>query len=126
MCNFFLESKDLPPIACYLYGKPGPDGGGKSMIVGVPRETYPGERRVALVPAVVPNLKKAGLEVVVETGAGLEAGYRTRTTPQRARRLPRNAPKYSAPPTFSCRYFATAQTTRRAKPTLRCSAAARF
>src|SRR6266446_2599386 len=45
------------------------------MIVGVPRETYPGERRVALVPAVIPNLKKAGLEVVVETGAGLEAGY---------------------------------------------------
>jgi len=45
------------------------------MIVGVPRETYPGERRVALVPAVVSNLKKAGLEVVVETGAGLEAGY---------------------------------------------------
>src|SRR5712691_5609720 len=75
MCNFFLESKDLPPIACYLYGKPGPDGGGKSMIVGVPRETYPGERRVALVPAVIPNLKKAGLEVVVETGAGVEAGY---------------------------------------------------
>ena len=45
------------------------------MIVGVPRETYPGERRVALVPAVIPNLEKAGLEVVVETGAGLEAGY---------------------------------------------------
>src|SRR6202171_1894824 len=45
------------------------------MIVGVPRETFPGERRVALVPAVVPNLAKAGLEVVVEAGAGLEAGY---------------------------------------------------
>ena len=45
------------------------------MIDGVPRETYPGERRVALVPAVIPNLKKAGLEVIVETGAGLEAGY---------------------------------------------------
>jgi len=45
------------------------------MIVGVPRETFPGERRVALVPAVVPNLAKAGLEVVVEAGAGVEAGY---------------------------------------------------
>src|ERR1700719_5330797 len=45
------------------------------MIVGVPRETFPGERRVALVPAVIPNLAKAGLEVVVEPGAGLEAGY---------------------------------------------------
>ncbi len=45
------------------------------MIVGVPRESFPGERRVALVPAVVPNLAKAGLEVVVEAGAGVEAGY---------------------------------------------------
>jgi H+-translocating NAD(P) transhydrogenase subunit alpha len=45
------------------------------MIVGVPRETFPGERRVALVPSVVPTLAKSGLEVVVEAGAGLEAGY---------------------------------------------------
>jgi H+-translocating NAD(P) transhydrogenase subunit alpha len=45
------------------------------VIVGVPKESYPGERRVALVPVVVPNLIKAGLEVIVETGAGLEAGY---------------------------------------------------
>ena len=45
------------------------------MIVGVPRESFPGERRVALVPGVVPNLAKAGLEVVIEAGAGVEAGY---------------------------------------------------
>lgn len=45
------------------------------MIVGVPRETFPGERRVALVPSVIPNLAKAGLEVVIEAGAGSEAGY---------------------------------------------------
>jgi NAD(P) transhydrogenase subunit alpha len=45
------------------------------MIVGVPRETYPGERRVALVPAVIPGLTKAGFQVVVEAGAGAEAGY---------------------------------------------------
>jgi len=45
------------------------------MIVGVPRETFPGERRVALVPSVVPTLAKSGLEVVVEAGAGIEAGY---------------------------------------------------
>jgi NAD(P) transhydrogenase subunit alpha len=45
------------------------------MIVGVPRESFPGERRVALVPAAVPNLTKAGLEVVVEAGAGIGAGY---------------------------------------------------
>jgi H+-translocating NAD(P) transhydrogenase subunit alpha len=46
------------------------------MVVGVPRETYPGERRVALVPAVISSLLKAGLDVVVETGAGEAAGYR--------------------------------------------------
>ena len=45
------------------------------MIIGVPKETYPGERRVALVPVVVPNLTKAGLEVIVEAGAGEQAGY---------------------------------------------------
>ena len=45
------------------------------MIVGVPRETYPGERRVALVPAVLANLAKAGLQVLVEPSAGAAAGY---------------------------------------------------
>jgi NAD(P) transhydrogenase subunit alpha len=45
------------------------------MIVGVPRESFPGERRVALVPSVIPNLAKAGLEVLIEAGAGIEAGY---------------------------------------------------
>src|SRR2546425_2283076 len=45
------------------------------MIVGIPRETFPSERRVALVPAAVPNLTKAGLQVVMEAGAGVEAGY---------------------------------------------------
>ncbi len=45
------------------------------MIVGLPRETFPGERRVALVPAVVPTLKKAGADVMLEAGAGVEAGY---------------------------------------------------
>jgi len=45
------------------------------VIVGVPKESYPGERRVALVPVVIPNLAKAGIEVIVETGAGEQAGY---------------------------------------------------
>ena len=34
------------------------------MIIGVPKESYPGEWRVALVPLAVPNLMKAGFEVV--------------------------------------------------------------
>lgn len=45
------------------------------MIIGVPKEIYPGERRVALVPSVLPTLTKAGFEVHVQAGAGIEAGY---------------------------------------------------
>src|ERR1700678_4475492 len=48
---------------------------GNYMIVGIPRESYPGERRVAIVPAVLPALIKGGLEVIIEAGAGAEAGY---------------------------------------------------
>ncbi len=44
------------------------------MKVGVPRETAPGERRVALVPDIVQKLVSEGLEVVIETGAGERAG----------------------------------------------------
>src|SRR4029077_19199684 len=42
-------------------------------LIGVPRETAAGERRVALVPKVVERLQAAGLDVVVETGAGTGA-----------------------------------------------------
>jgi NAD(P) transhydrogenase subunit alpha len=45
------------------------------VIIGIAKEMYPGERRVALVPAVLPTLTKAGFEIHVQSGAGLEAGY---------------------------------------------------
>jgi len=45
------------------------------MIVAVPRERFPGERRVALVPAAVATLVKAGMEVRIEAGAGRAAGF---------------------------------------------------
>jgi NAD(P) transhydrogenase subunit alpha len=45
------------------------------MIVGVPRETFPGERRVAVVPSSIPTLGKGGLDVIVEASAGAQAGY---------------------------------------------------
>jgi H+-translocating NAD(P) transhydrogenase subunit alpha len=57
-------------MAAYVFGI-----GGSFMIAGVPKESFPGERRVALVPATVPTLAKAGLQVVVESGAGVGAGY---------------------------------------------------
>jgi NAD(P) transhydrogenase subunit alpha len=45
------------------------------MKVGVTKETWPGETRVALIPASVTALKKTGLEVIVERGAGVAAGF---------------------------------------------------
>jgi NAD(P) transhydrogenase subunit alpha len=48
------------------------------MIVGIAKETSEGERRVALVPALVPALLKAGFEVRVEAGAGEAAGFSDR------------------------------------------------
>ncbi len=45
------------------------------MLVGVPRETCPGEHRVALVPASIGALKKRQFEVFVERGAGQAAGF---------------------------------------------------
>jgi NAD(P) transhydrogenase subunit alpha len=45
------------------------------MVIGVAKESFPGERRVALTPPVVPTLTKAGFTVMVETGAGVAAGY---------------------------------------------------
>jgi NAD(P) transhydrogenase subunit alpha len=45
------------------------------MKVAVLKETAAGERRVAVVPAGVPALEKAGLIVAVEAGAGVAAGF---------------------------------------------------
>ena len=45
------------------------------MRIGVPRETAPGERRVALVPEVVGKLVPAGFEVLVQRGAGAAASF---------------------------------------------------
>jgi len=47
----------------------------KSLTIGVPQETFPGERRVALIPAAIAALKKAKLNVIIEAGAGIEAGF---------------------------------------------------
>jgi NAD(P) transhydrogenase subunit alpha len=45
------------------------------MLIGVPREVTPGETRVALVPETIAKLVRAGLQVVVETGAGDRAYF---------------------------------------------------
>jgi len=45
-----------------------------SLTIGIPRETFPGERRVAVIPDVIPKLIKSGFNVRIESNAGKEAG----------------------------------------------------
>ena len=46
-----------------------------TLIVGVPRETAPGERRVAMTPDTVKRLTASGVVVKIESGAGLASGH---------------------------------------------------
>jgi NAD(P) transhydrogenase subunit alpha len=45
------------------------------MILGVPKESFPGERRVAIAPASIAALIKGGIDVVIESDAGESAGF---------------------------------------------------
>ena len=63
------------------------------MIVGVAVETYPEERRVALVPAMVPDLAQAGLEVLVQRGAGERAGFPDAAYQEEGARLAADRPE---------------------------------
>ena len=46
-----------------------------SLVIGVPRESFPGEKRVATVPEVVEKLIKLGFSVAVQSGAGAQASF---------------------------------------------------
>ncbi|HEX4763872.1 MAG TPA: Re/Si-specific NAD(P)(+) transhydrogenase subunit alpha [Usitatibacter sp.] len=46
-----------------------------AQVIGVPKETFPGEKRVATVPEVVPKLAKLGFRVIVQAGAGEAANF---------------------------------------------------
>jgi proton-translocating NAD(P)+ transhydrogenase subunit alpha len=46
-----------------------------AVTIGVPRETFPGERRVALIPRTSEALGKLGASIIVEKSAGVEAGF---------------------------------------------------
>jgi NAD(P) transhydrogenase subunit alpha len=45
------------------------------MIIGIPKEIHSGERRVAIVPSTIGQLKKLGYSVIVEKGAGMQAHF---------------------------------------------------
>jgi NAD(P) transhydrogenase subunit alpha len=60
------------------------------MLIGVPKETWPGERRAALVPATVKKLTNAGFEVTVESGCGMAAGFPDAAYQEAGARIARN------------------------------------
>jgi NAD(P) transhydrogenase subunit alpha len=66
------------------------------MKVGVPKELFPGERRVALVPAVLPLLTKAGFEILIESGAGVAAGFTDDAYREKGARLGSRADVFGA------------------------------
>ena len=62
-----------------------------SLTIGVPRETFAGEKRVATVPEVVEKLIKLGFAVQVETGAGDQANFGDQAYQQAGARIAGNA-----------------------------------
>src|SRR5262244_237081 len=58
-----LRQRDLPHISSRGRNQ-------MSLLIGVPREVFPGEKRVATVPDVVEKLIKLGFRVAIESGAG--------------------------------------------------------
>jgi len=66
------------------------DGYPARTIVGIPKETVPDERRVALVPDLVAKLTNSGVEVLVQTGAGLAAGFSDSSYEEKGARLERD------------------------------------
>jgi NAD(P) transhydrogenase subunit alpha len=72
------------------------------MKCGVVRETYPGERRVALVPAVLSTLAKSGVTVILEAGSGEPAGFPDKLyQDQGATVLPRREDVFAAADTIA-------------------------
>jgi NAD(P) transhydrogenase subunit alpha len=59
-----MSSEATPPAAALA-----------AQCIGVPREVYPGEKRVATVPEIVERLRKLGFSVCVESGAGAAASF---------------------------------------------------
>ena len=73
------------------------------MIVAVPQESFPGETRVALVPASLPGLQTSGLEVLVESSAGRRAGFSDAQYTEKGARIARDrAELFAADNTLMC------------------------
>src|SRR5579862_755904 len=60
------------------------------MKIGIIRETFPGERRVAMVPKAMDVLAKSGVEFVIQAAAGLAAGFRDEEYSAKGARIERD------------------------------------
>ncbi len=67
-----------------------------SMMLGVLKETYAGEQRVALVPIAMPALSKAGIQVTLESGAGERAGFPDAAYAEKGARIATRAEVFSS------------------------------
>ena len=84
--------------------------GVSGMQIAVPKESYPGERRVALVPSAVAPLLKLGLEVSIQAGAGDEAGYPDSAYTGQGAQHSGKSQTIFFPPTSLCRSAVSGQT----------------
>src|SRR5688572_29444644 len=83
MAQQSVEGKDMPQVSALLKEPPvddnvvtaAPEAAVETQVIGVPKETAPGEKRVATVPEAVEKLIKLGFEVVVQSGAGDAANF---------------------------------------------------
>ena len=96
-----------------------------AMKVAVVKETFPGERRVALVPADVAKLVKSGLSVILEPARARPPVFRTRRMRTKGPNSPPTA-QARFPPISCCKSAASARICRLAATICRCCAAARF
>ncbi len=75
------------------------------LTVGVPAETFDGEKRVAITPSVLPALAKAGIEVLLEEGAGTAAGFADVAYEEKGARLVSRPEVFSADVVAQVRTF---------------------
>lgn len=67
-----------------------------AITVGIPRETFPGERRVAIIPRACDALKKLGVDILIEHSAGAAAGFPDEQYTVRGARLGSRADLFEA------------------------------
>ena len=87
------------------------------MIVGIPRETFAGEHRVALVPDAVSVLAALNVEIVVEPGAGESAGFADANYAKQGADIAADRDRSSPEPMLYCRCAPLAPTHKPVVPT---------